>query len=125
MKLECTTDEINNYLNKMKKYISISDSNLEYISIRDKNFTFKYLYGLTKSMVREILLTLKPDEFYEKIEAEDDKHKGRILYVWNPIRSFVDARGEEREIELYIKTDIYYSKKLVVVISFHKFNDFD
>lgn len=125
MKLECTADEINNYLIKMKKYISISESNLDYISTRDKNYFFKYLYGLTKSVVRDILLSLKPDEFYEKIEAEDDKHKGRILYIWHPTRTFVDARGEEREIELYIKTDIYYSKKLVVVISFHKFNDFD
>lgn len=125
MKLECTTDEINKYLNKMKKYISISDSNLKYISTRDKNFVFKYLYDLNKYMVRDILLSLKPDEFYQKIEADDEVHKGRILYVWNPIRLFVDARGEEREIELYIKTDIYSSKKLVVVISFHKFNDFD
>ena len=125
MKLECTTDEINNYLDKMKKYISISDSNLYYISNREKNFVFKFLYSLTKYMVRDILLSLKPDEFYQKVEANDDKHKGRILYIWNPTRSFVDACGEEREIELYIKTDIYSSKKLVVVISFHKFNDFD
>ena len=37
----------------------------------------------------------------------------------------VSSRGIETEVELYVKTDMILDKNMVVVVSFHKFDDFD
>ena len=72
----------------------------------------------------DIILSLRSSEIFDKTEDKDSGFEDRILYIWHPIRTFIAADGEEREIELYIKTDIYDDRRLVVVISFHQIDDF-
>ena len=124
MSLTCTTEEINSYLSRMHDMLDNPESKLIYLDDRDKNFTFAYLYSVTKSIVREVLLSITESEFYEKVESTNGKFKGHTLYAWNPVRVFVDARGEKREIELYVKTDMVSNDKLLFVVSFHKIDDF-
>ena len=71
-----------------------------------------------------MLLSLESSEIYDKVQDKDLGFENRILYIWHPIRLFVAANGEERELELYIKTDVYDDKKIVVVISFHEIDDY-
>lgn len=82
------------------------------------------IYNINIRKIVDILLSLKEDEFYKKLESNNINHKGEILYIWNPIRLFVNAKGELCELKLYIKTYINIDNKIIVIISFHEFNDF-
>lgn len=124
MNLSTTSEEIKTYLENMKNMLSDPDTKFHVKEDKDKNYVFSYLYGINKVEIKEILNSLKESEFYKKVNSNNEFHRNEILYIWNPVRSFADACGEVREIELYIKTYIDSKNKLLVVISFHKFNDF-
>ena len=117
-------DEIKEYINNIIN-ISKDPNRIKIIEDRDKNYIFKYLYSLNKDKIIEILNSLKIEEFNKKVESTNNKHKGELLYIWNPVRILVNACGEEESIKLYIKTYINEKKDCVVVISFHKYNAFD
>ena len=124
MNLSTTSEEIKTYLENMKNMLSDPDTKFHVKKDKDKNYVFSYLYGINKAEIKEVLKSLQESEFYKKVESSNEFHKNDILYIWNPIRYFVDACGEVREIELYIKTYIDSKNKILVVISFHKMNDF-
>lgn len=122
--MDCRHDDIKNYLVNMKKILNDTHSHLVIQNKKDKNYYFAFLYKVTKEDIRNILLSLTESDFMEKVRDRDEGFEDRFLYVWNPVRSFTAANGETRDIELYIKTDVYDEKNLVVVISFHKINDY-
>lgn len=124
MVLSTTEEELDTYLNDMRNMLDDLEVELKVKEERDKNFVFKYLYRITENEVRDILKSIKTKEFHKKVESTNESHIGELLYVWNPIRTFVDACGEKREIELYVKTYLDKKNKIVVVISFHEYNDF-
>lgn len=68
--------------------------------------------------------SLEITDFDRTLISTNKNHLGEILYVWNPVRILVDACGMERSIQLYIKTYLNESKKLVVIISFHEYKDY-
>jgi len=108
----------------MKDVLQSTNGKLIYKGKRDKNYTFCYLYNIDSKRIRETLLSLEEKEFLEKVKDRNQGYENRFLYIWNPIREFVAASGEKRNIELYIKTDLYEDKNLVVVLSFHKIKDY-
>ena len=116
-----TSNDIVSYLKDMKAILSTPDALV--IKETEKNFKFKYLYKLDRDRIVEILDSLQVDEFDKKIESTNKEHLGEVLYVWNPIRSFIDASGKSRDIQLYIKTQLIKNKRLVV-ISFHEYRDY-
>ena len=124
MNLSTTSEEIKTYLENMKNMLSDPDTKFHVKKDKDKNYVFSYLYRINKVEIKEVLNSLQESEFYKKVKSSNEFHKDEILYIWNPIRFFVDASGETREIKLYIKTYIDNKNKLLIVISLHKFNDF-
>ena len=96
-----TTSEIELYLNEMK--LLLKDKYALVIKDSDKNFKFKYLYKLNRDSIVEILNSLQLNEFDKKIKSNNQDHLNEILFVWNPVRFFIDASGKEREIQLYKK----------------------
>lgn len=125
MNLGCTHDEIVNYLKDLKNCLNSQSYKLVVDFKRDKNLWFTYLYSVTKTIVRDVLLSLSENEFYSKVLSTNPNFQGHYLYIWNPKRILVSSRGIETEVELYVKTDLILDKNMVVVVSFHKFDDFD
>ena len=124
MNIPTTSEELVNYINSIKRISDSSDSVI-IKEERDKNYVFKYLYNLTKHEIIKILKNLEVKDFYKKVESTNINHKGELLYIWNPTRSFVNAIGKEIDIKLYIKTYISKNEEYLIVISFHEYNDFD
>lgn len=124
MTTEIATNEISNYLSILKSMLKDDDIKLIIKEDLVKNYTFKYLYNVNKHKIIGILLSLREDEFYKKVVSNNSMHEGDILYIWNPIRLFTNARGELCELRLYIKTYVNINNRMIVIISFHEFNDF-
>ena len=124
MNLSTTSEEIETYLENVKNMLSDPDTKFQVKEDKDKNYVFSYLYRINKEKIKEVLNSLNETDFFKKVKSTNEFHKNEELYIWNPKRFFIDACGERREIELYIKTYINSKEKLLVVISFHKFNDF-
>ncbi len=122
MQLELHKD-ITVYLSTMKKMLNTGAKFVVVSETKDKNLFFMYLYQITKEDVKKQLLSLKENEFKEKTYSTNEDHFGEELYVWNPVRTFINQDGEEVEEKMYIKTHIDEMKKLVVVISFHRYGD--
>ena len=116
-------NDIEQYLVQMKKMIKDGCRVIPKIK-RDKNFLFMYLYNITEKSIKEILLSLEINDYYNRFKSDNEKHKDELLYVWSPTRMLVDQNGEEREIKMYIKTYVDKKNNYVVVISFHKFGDY-
>lgn len=103
----------------------MDSSNIIIKTEKEKNKIFAYLYNITRKKIIDILMSIEPSEFEETKISNDKNHLGEILYVWSPTRSFVAQNGEERNIKLYIKTSNSNEKSPVIVISFHKYGDYD
>lgn len=118
-----TATEIQKYLNTIK---SILDSNgrLQVLFNRDKNSTFRYLYNITKSDVEEVIRTLEVSDFIKTEYSKNNRFKGRKLYFFAPIRTYNAANGRKDTMKLYVKIDLYEDNKMIVVVSFHEYNDF-
>lgn len=103
----------------------MDSSNIIIKTEKEKNKIFAYLYNITRKKIIDILMSVEPSEFEETKISNDKNHLGEILYVWSPTRFFVAQNGEERNIKLYIKTSNPNEKSPVIVISFHKYGDYD
>ena len=117
-----TTEEIEKYLVCLKKIIK-KNGNVVIKEERPKNHTFAYLYGYTKERIKTQLLELKVSDFEERLLSKEPNHLGDKLYVWTPTVPLTAADGTTEIDKLYIKTHIDEKNKLIV-ISFHRYNDF-
>ena len=118
-----TSEEVQDYLENIK---SILDSNGRLVIQFDKykNNTFKYLYKITKKDVEEVLRTLTVNDFEKKELSKNNNYINRELYFFSSIRTYTAANGREDTMKLYIKIDLYDDKNMIVVVSFHEYNDF-
>ena len=48
---------------------------------KDKNLWFTYLYSDTKTIVRDVLLSLSENEFYSKVLSANPNFQGHYLYI--------------------------------------------
>lgn len=116
-------EDITSYLSTMKMLLKNNKNFVVVSETKDKNFIFMYLYRLSKDDIKDCLLSIKESEFKEKIYSTHPDHLGEELYVWSPTRTLVAQDGSMVDEKLYIKTYIDEMKRLVVVISFHRYGD--
>ena len=116
-----STEEIGEYLVLLKRIVK--DGVVKIKMNREKNSVFAYLYSYDEFAIKNQLLSLNPDDFEELIISKESKHVGDKLYVWSPSVILTAADGVSSEDKLYIKTHIDEKNRLIV-ISFHRYNDF-
>ncbi len=88
---------------------------------REENRFLMINYNLNSSKQKEILLSIKPEDFCHSLQNTKNGYEHEILYVYSPQASLYNFDGNEELLDLYLKFNIIeYSKgKRVVVISFH------
>ena len=119
-----TSNEVRDYLNTIKSILD-SGGRLKVLFNRPKNNTFRYLYNIKEKDVEDVLRSLEVSDFEKKEHSINDKFIGRDLYFFSPVRTYSAANGRQDTMKLYVKIDLYDKNKLIVVVSFHEYNDFE
>ena len=119
-----TSKEIQDYLNTIKSILD-SSGRFKVLFKRPKNNTFRYLYNIKEKDVEDVLRSLKVSDFEKKEHSINDKFIGRDLYFFSPVRTYSATNGRQDTMKLYVKIDLYDKNKLIVVVSFHEYNDFE
>ena len=88
---------------------------------RDKNKIFMEKYSITTEDINDIVYSLNPNCFIERIDNKDKKIKSKYLYVFNVIQELNDEYGETLE-KLYIK--ICAIDEYVLLVSIHLINEY-
>ena len=117
--------EVHEYLKRLNELLSDSDTKLYIKFNRDKNANFMYLYRINKNYIVEVLRNLKDSDFEKKVNSNNSYHEGDVLYIFSPTLSLTSTNGTESIVKLYIKIHVNYDDKIIVVISFHDYGNFD
>ena len=119
-----TQKEIEIILQKIKDCVDNNKYTISLNENRQENIQFIQEYNLNSSKQKEILLSIKVDEFCHSLNNINPGYEYEILYVFCPQRTLFDALGEEELVEIYTKFNIIESgaNKRVVAVSFHKRN---
>ena len=118
-----TSNEVQNYINTIKSILD-NGGKLKVLFSRPKNNTFRYLYNIKNKDVEDVLRTLEVSDFEKKDLSRNEPYSSRDLYFFSPVRTYSAANGREDTMKLYIKIDLYEDKKVIVVVSFHEYNNF-
>ena len=78
-------------------------------------------YNLSFSLIKNILLGIKPEDFCHSLRNRNPGYENETLYVFCPQVVLFDSGDEATEVDLYTKFNILNrsSGDHVVVISFH------
>ncbi len=94
---------------------------------RNKNKDFIEKYGLTDKNIKDILSTLEPQDFINKVETQNNKYNSDYLYIFKKKVSLDNLEYEDEldsieEVKIYVKTAIPNGDgfKVMVVVSFHE-----
>ncbi len=117
--------EVHEYLKRLNELLSDSDTKLYIKFNRDKNANFMYLYRINKKYIIEVLRNLKDSDFKKKVNSNNSYHEGDVLYIFSPTLPLISINGIESIVKLYIKIHVNYDDKIIVVISFHDYGNFD
>lgn len=109
--------EIETYLSEVFK--AVNEGRYQ-IAARPKNRQIYTDYIFTEEAAKEVILSLKKEDFSEKVQNEHPKYRSEILYIFGKDVWMIPRYGEEPEkVSLYIKFN-QLANHYVVVISFHK-----
>ena len=115
-----TLEEINKYLEEVKKAVRAGRYRIEINNNRQDNQDLFMDYVITEEQRKQILLSLTPMDFSE---VRYNEHKGfehELLYIFGKDVNLLPRFGSGEElVSLYIKFNKLESR-YVIVISFHK-----
>lgn len=112
--------EVVKLLNSLKRVLNDKECRFIFRDMKDKNFTFCYLYGISIQYIKDTLSRLEVDDFRYAVENTNPNYKKELLYVFTKQVILTNAIGDEDVIQLYIKFSLDEKKKLIITISFHE-----
>lgn len=112
--------EVKKYLMEMKEMLEEKETRVSICEHRDKNYTFYFLYNITKNYIIETLKSIQVKDFKYITENTNTNHPKNNLYVFSKKVDIVNAIGETCTLELYIKISIIKREKHIIIISFHE-----
>ena len=118
---DCSYDEISGLLQQMQDCVKAGRYTIAKNQNRVENCSFCADYRLSSQRQRELLLTIKPEDFCYATKNVKAGYEHEILYIFclqTDLRTF---EGKEESVEIYIKFHIE-NDDYVMVISFHKRN---
>lgn len=116
--------EIATILQKIKECVENNKYIIAQNENRQENVQFIQEYNLNSAKQKEILLSIKVDDFCHSLNNINPGFEHEILYVFCPQRTLFDVLGEEEVVDIYTKFNIieYGQNKRVIAVSFHKRN---
>lgn len=119
-----TREEVEVILNKIQNCVNDDQYIISQNENRKENTEFINEYRLDKKKQKEILLSIKVDDFCHSLNNINPGYEHEILYVFCPQRTLFDVFGEEEFVDIYTKFNIieYRINKKVITVSFHRRN---
>ncbi len=116
-----TKEDIEKYLEQVRKLISKGKFRIDRNRKRPKNIALFDNYVITEEDAKNILLGLKAEDFSHLLKNEHPGYEHEILYVFGKEVDLLKRYDEENEIlNLYIKFNkIDAPFDFLIVISFH------
>lgn len=103
------------YTNEILEYIK--DDNFEIVP-REKNFNFINKYNLDKIKIKNMLLSLKGEDFINEVEDIDYLEYGiEKLIIYKKEYKLISMFGNQENVLVYIKIKLKDTK--LPIISFH------
>lgn len=112
--------DIEEYLSIVRQAVREDRYEIERNENREENLKLSWQYMLPEEEIKKIIYSLTPLDFSEAVKNRKKRFANEILYVFGKNVNLIERdRGQEKEIELYIK----FNKEIdnyVIVISFHE-----
>ena len=91
------------------------------IVMREKNVKTMTLYNLDRIKIKELLLKLELNDFYQiTLENNYELNGPGIYYIFKKNFRLLNLNGVENDIKMYIKFKIIEGKEIIPLISFHE-----
>lgn len=117
-----TPDEINKYLDKLRKAILEGKYIISKGQNRQENVDFIEDYKIDTKKEKEILLGIQCDDFCYAVDNEKEGFSHEKLYIFCK-RQKLDYWGALEVVDIYIKINMTQTKGgecFTIVVSFHK-----
>lgn len=118
--MQITIHDIEIYLTEVKHAVQNGRYQVAMNERRPDNHTLFFDYILDEARVKEILLSLQPEDFSEKVRNRKRGFEHEWLYIFGKNVMLVERFGSsQRLVALYIKFN-KLENQYVIVISFHE-----
>ena len=118
--MQITIHDIEIYLTEVKHAVQNGRYQVAMNERRPDNRTLFFDYILDEARVKEILLSLQPEDFSEKVRNRKPGFEHEWLYIFGKNVMLVERFGSgQRLVALYIKFN-KLENQYVIVISFHE-----
>lgn len=88
------------------------------IKVRDKNISFKKIFNLSDTFIRDVIYSLELKNFVRRLENKDLKIKTKYLYEFETKLRLIDEYDFKVLVDVYIK--ICFIDDYTLVVSFHE-----
>ena len=88
------------------------------IKVREKNNTFKKIFNLSDSFIKDVIYSLGVKNFVRRLENKDKNIKTKYLYEFETKLRLTDEYALKVLVDVYIK--ICFIDYYTLVVSFHE-----
>lgn len=88
------------------------------IKVREKNNTFKKIFNISDSFIKDVIFSLEVKNFVRRLENKDKKIKTKYLYEFETKLRLLDEYDFKVLVDVYIK--ICFIDNFTLVVSFHE-----
>lgn len=99
-------------LEKIKDNILKDNYQIEINKNRKDNYNFKREYELSDKELKEILLSIKEEDYYKTVNNYKKNYKNEKLHIFAPTIKLEKEDGKMEEIQLYTKFNIIEKKNM-------------
>ncbi len=123
-KQDYTKEQINEVLNKIKDCIINNNYTISLNRNRQENIKFINEYNIRSVKQKNILLSIKVEDFCYTLQNIKIGYEHEVLYVFVPQVKLFNADDIEEMVNVYIKFNLIdkSNENYAVVISFHRLN---
>ena len=123
-KQDYTREQINEILNKIKDCIINNNYTISLNRNRQENIKFINEYNIRSVKQKNILLSIKVEDFCYTLQNIKIGYEHEVLYVFVPQVKLFNADDIEEMVNVYIKFNLIdkSNENYAVVISFHRLN---
>ena len=119
-----TKEQIAAVLKVIKECVETNRYTVSLGQNRQENQNFIDEYNLRSEKQKEILMSIRVEDFCHTLKNTKPGFEHEILYVFVPQAELYNALGEKETVDIYTKFNVLELEngKKVIVISFHKLN---
>lgn len=106
-------------LDVIKDNISKNNYQISFNENRKDNIEFKRKYELNEKDLKDILLKIKEDDYYDTVSNYKTKYQSEKLHIFMPTIEIENDEGEVKKVKIYTKFNIV-KENHIVVVSLHE-----